>query len=221
VKYLFVPRKYVDRGTKYIFFRRKYINSSKKYIFPFVFSLRLRTFARNPNIMLIISAVGADRPGMAHAVAQILFDCGCNIEDTTMTRLSGQFAMILAVESPDYTAQELETRLSPLRHALGLHIDVSSSSDVAGLPSEAPRFIVTAYGPEKTGLLARLTGVLAAQRANVTDVQTRVASGGSVYVMLLELELPANVDAESLEEALRAELHDLQVSLRVLEEDTL
>ena len=50
--------------------------------------------------MLIITAVGPDKPGMAHAVAQILFESGCNIEDTTMTRLSGQFSMILAVEPP-------------------------------------------------------------------------------------------------------------------------
>lgn len=171
--------------------------------------------------MLIISAVGADRPGMAHAVAQILFDCGCNIEDTTMTRLSGQFAMILAVESPDYTAQELETRLSPLRHALGLHVDVSAAGDVTEAQNDAPRYILTAYGPEKTGLLARLTAILADKGANVTDVQTRVASAGMVYVMLLELELPVNISAESLEDALRVELHDLQISLRALEEDTL
>ena len=171
--------------------------------------------------MLIISAVGADRPGMAHAVAQILFDCGCNIEDTTMTRLSGQFAMILAVESPDMAAQELETRLSPLRHLLGLNIHVVSAGDAIETQDEAPRWILTAYGPEKTGLLARLTGVLAEQGVNVTDVQTRVASGGSVYVMLLELELPAALEPQMLENELRSQLGDLRVSLRALEEETL
>ncbi|BCM91146.1 hypothetical protein IAD21_03010 [Abditibacteriota bacterium] len=170
--------------------------------------------------MLIISAVGTDRPGMAHAVAQILFDAGCNIEDTTMTRLSGQFAMILAVESPDLTAQELETRLSPLRHLLGLHIDVATAGD-ASAPSDAPRYILTAYGPEKTGLLARLTGVLSEHNVNVTDVQTRVASARKVYVMLLELELPVALDAEVLKAELKKSLGDLQVSLRELEEETL
>ncbi len=158
---------------------------------------------------------------MAHAVAQILFDCGCNIEDTTMTRLSGQFAMILAVESPDLTAQELETKLSPLRHALGLHIHVASAGEAGKIPPDAARYILTAYGAEKTGLLARLTGVLAAQGANVTDVQTRVASGGSVYVMLLEIELPSEASAPILEAALKTELGGLQISLRAMEEDTL
>ena len=51
--------------------------------------------------MFIITAVGPDQPGMAHALAQRLFDAGCNLEDTTMTRLSGQFAMILVVSAPD------------------------------------------------------------------------------------------------------------------------
>ncbi len=170
--------------------------------------------------MLIVSAVGSDRPGMAHSVAQILFDAGCNIEDTTMTRLSGQFAMILAVESPDLTAQELETRLSPLRHLLGLHIDVTTAGDAAP-SSDAPRYILSAYGPEKTGLLARLTGVLSERGVNVTDVQTRVASGHMVYVMLLELELPLGLKADILEEELRKSLGDLQISLREMEEDTL
>ena len=138
-----------------------------------------------------------------------------------MTRLSGQFAMILAVESPDLTAQELETRLSPLRSALGLQVHVSSAGDGTEAQNAPPRWILTAYGAERTGLLARLTGVLAAQGANVTDVQTRVASGGSVYVMLLELELPAPLEASALEGALKTELGDLQISLRALEEETL
>lgn len=171
--------------------------------------------------MLIVSAVGPDRPGMAHAVAQILFDSGCNIEDTTMTRLSGQFAMILTVSSPDMAAQELATRLSPLRHLLGLHIDVASAGDVLPTSSDTPRWILTAYGPERTGLLARLTGVLSQQNVNVTDVQTRVASAGRAYVMLLELELPSGLEPESLQDELKANLNDLQLSLRPMEEDTL
>lgn len=138
-----------------------------------------------------------------------------------MTRLSGQFAMILAVESPDMAALELETRLWPLRHLLGLHIHVESAGDAIETQTDAPRWILTAYGPEKTGLLARLTGVLAEKNVNVTDVQTRVASAGRAYVMLVELELPAGLEAESLADELRHSLGDLQVSLRPLEEDTL
>ena len=44
-----------------------------------------------------VSVVGKDRPGIVAEVSRILFEQGCNIEDSTCTILSGQFAMILVV----------------------------------------------------------------------------------------------------------------------------
>ena len=68
--------------------------------------------------MFIITAVGPDRPGMAHALARELFEAQCNLEDTTMTRLSGQFAMILAVAAPaELSIDALQARLEPLQHS--------------------------------------------------------------------------------------------------------
>ncbi|HEX8834240.1 MAG TPA: ACT domain-containing protein, partial [Abditibacteriaceae bacterium] len=65
--------------------------------------------------MIIITAVGADQPGMAHAVVSRLAEAGCNIEDTTMTRLSGEFAMILIVSPPEGVAVEnLQQLLQPI-----------------------------------------------------------------------------------------------------------
>jgi glycine cleavage system transcriptional repressor len=173
--------------------------------------------------MLIITAVGPDKPGMVHALAQILFESGCNIEDTTMTRLSGQFSMILAVESPqNISVAELEARLvEPLKASHELTIDVVDIEEREEPESDAPRFLLTAYGPEKTGLLANLTGVLSQRKVNVTDVQTRVASHGTVYVMLLELELPADVVAADLEQEIRAQNEGLKISLREMDEETL
>ncbi len=173
-------------------------------------------------IMLIITAVGPDRPGMAHALAQILFESGCNIEDTTMTRLSGQFSMILVVTPPQNVSQgELETKLAGLHTRNGLTIDISPAAQSEVVPSESPRFLLTAYGAENVGLLAKLTGILAQNAVNVTDVQTRVASAGTVYVMLLELEIPAELAPETLETALKNGAPDLQISLRAMDEETL
>ena len=170
--------------------------------------------------MFIITAVGPDQPGMAHALAQRLFDANCNLEDTTMTRLSGQFAMILAVTPPaDLSLDALGTQLVSLGDSHGLTIDIAPASVADS--ADAPRHILTAYGPETSGLLARVTQVLAEREVNVTDVQTRVASAGMAYVMLLELELPPGLRAAALEAELRHRAPDLQISLRALEAETL
>jgi glycine cleavage system transcriptional repressor len=175
--------------------------------------------------MFIITAIGSDRPGMAHAIADALFQAGCNIEDTTMTRLSGEFAMILIVSPPPPIGlNELTSLLSPLETSHGLFINVRAIVDAPQSTLEsAARFIVTVYGPDKAGLLARITGVFAAHDVNLTDVQSRVASHGGVYVMLFEIEAPPELDESTLREALEMTGREIgvSVSLRALEEDVI
>ena len=174
--------------------------------------------------MIIITAVGNDHPGMAHAVAQRLAEADCNIEDTTMTRLSGEFAMILIVSPPaTVTPETLSHVLEPLRHSHGLFISCNRIDDERAEPEPGERWMLSVYGPEKRGLVAHITGVLAAHKANITDVQTRVASGGALYVMMFQIELAAGTTINALRLALNNAAHDLgvQSSLHPLEEDTL
>ena len=49
----------------------------------------------------LLTAVGNDRPGIAAGVAKVLYDAGCNIEDSEMARLSGQFAIMLMLRLPE------------------------------------------------------------------------------------------------------------------------
>ena len=183
--------------------------------------------------MILITATGRDRPGMVAAISQKLLAANCNIEDATMTRLSGEFTMILVVANPqELSTPDLQTRLSSLCQSHGLHFsctDLDEENAVDAQQTSTPeiantkRYMLSAYGPDRTGLVARVAGVLAAHRANITDLQTRVASGHSLYVMIFELELPLDLDVEILRAALEKAAHELNVELTLcaLEEDAL
>jgi glycine cleavage system transcriptional repressor len=179
--------------------------------------------------MIILTAVGPDRPGMAHALAQVLADAECNLEDTTMTRLAGEFAMILIVTPPEaMSLEQLQAQLSPLEKSHNLFINSRAIPDetsllASGGAEQLPRFMVSAYGAERSGLLAKLTGVFATHNVNITDVQSRVASHGTVYVMLFEVQLPPDLEAQTLQDELEkvAQQIGVTVNLRPLEEDTL
>lgn len=162
---------------------------------------------------------------MVAAISQKLFDANCNIEDATMTRLCGEFAMILVVApARDHSAATLSSHLTSLHQSHGLTIscidfdDTDQPSDQAGA-----RWMLSAYGPDKTGLVARLSGVLAQHNANITDLQTRVAASHSLYVMLFEIEVPAAFDVERLRAALEATATELGIeySLHPIDEDAL
>ncbi len=43
----------------------------------------------------ILSAVGRDRPGLVADLAQLVYDCEANLEDSRMTILGNEFAAIL------------------------------------------------------------------------------------------------------------------------------
>src|SRR5437879_1086262 len=50
---------------------------------------------------IAVTAVGRDRPGIVARVTKALLDQGCNLGETSMTRLRGEFAMILLVLLPE------------------------------------------------------------------------------------------------------------------------
>lgn len=177
--------------------------------------------------MIIITAVGRDRPGMVAAISQKLLEENCNIEDATMTRLSGEFAMILVVANPPgLSTPALQQSLASLKESHGLRLSCNDLDDSEPENAEeiAPaRFLLSAYGPDRTGLVARVAGVLASHGANVTDLQTRVASHHALYVMIFELEFPATLNRENLQTALNQAARELNVelTLRERDEDTL
>ena len=43
----------------------------------------------------ILSAIGKDRPGIVADVSEVIFECGGNIEDSSMNLLRNHFALLL------------------------------------------------------------------------------------------------------------------------------
>ncbi|MEO6906486.1 MAG: ACT domain-containing protein [Abditibacteriaceae bacterium] len=174
---------------------------------------------------IIITAVGADRPGMVAALSLILADQQCNLEDCAMTRLGGQFAMILMVHLPaDKTLTQIEPLFGELEysHGLKVHCDEAEVLMAENEPS-APRHMLTVYAEDRPGLLSTISQILAENKVNITDVQTRLAAAGALYVMLFEVEISVAINAEDLEKTLQqaAQSAGMTLMLRAMDEDVL
>ena len=162
-----------------------------------------------------LSAIGRDRPGIAAAVAEVLSRHGANIEDSQMRILGGHFAMMLLVEAGDEAA--LRADLEAVAEGQALEA-VSLSPVEAGGEVAAPTHLVTVYGSDHPGIVAAFTAALARLGVNVTDLQTQLGAG--VYMMLLEVAVPAGVDLEArLGEVGREQ--SVEVRVRELEQDAL
>lgn len=170
---------------------------------------------------MALSAVGRDCPGIVAAVSKVLFEHGCNIEDSSMTILRGEFAMILIVSMPD--GQDAESLQQGLRHVeqeSKLILSFRELPAETSLPSSgspvAP-YIVSVYGADKPGLVYRVTRLLADQGVNITDVNTRMvgAEGKPVYIMILEVEVPLDLSSGEVAGSLSKLAGELAVDITV------
>ena len=164
-----------------------------------------------------LAAIGRDRPGIVAAVAEVLYERGCNVEDSSMTLLRGNFSIMLVLAAPEgLTAEGLAEALRPVCGELGLTyavLEVDERPEVAH-----PSHILTVYGADRPGILLGVTRALAQAGVNITDLNSRlVGAERPVYALMLELALPPELPAAGLEERLRALASELGVELTLRE----
>lgn len=162
-----------------------------------------------------LSAIGQDQPGIVAAISEVLFEHGCNIEDSAMTILRGQFAMILVVTPPLHGLQEnLRKHLEAVCQRQEMRLSLNPLSEPPALASDraTQAYRVSVYGADHPGIVAQTTAFLAQRKINILDLTTRVVEGdGPIYIMVLEIEAPAGIE----EDQLRQELEELKGELKV------
>jgi glycine cleavage system transcriptional repressor len=176
----------------------------------------VRTFA--------LSAIGADRPGIIAAVADRLVPHGVNVTDSHMGILRGVFAMTLLVTAPDDVDED--------RLAADLQ-QVAGEQRLDGLllypvhepgpaDSTEPTHVVHVHGSDHPGILAAVTGSMAAAGVNVCDLRTRLSDAG-VWVMVIWVSVPAAADPAAVEAALQTvgEREGVDVTLQPADADVL
>ncbi len=179
----------------------------------------------------IITALGKDRPGIVAGVTKALYQLGCNLEDSAMTRLEGEFAVMLIFSAPaKQTDEQLRRAFESLGRKLKLtiHLQPLSAGEASSPAKRGRAYLISVYGADQPGIVYRISEALAGLKVNITDVQThRSAAEGrrkpSLYVMILEVELPAGLTEAVLEPRLKAlgKAMGVEVSLRSVEADVL
>jgi len=174
-----------------------------------------------------VSVMGKDRPGIVAEVSRVLYELGCNIEDSTCTILSGQFAMILVVFHPSFQdKKELDAAFEEVRARMRLLVTVHALRDeeiVREKVFSGRPHIISVYGADRPGIVYSVAKELAARRVNITDLNTQVVGSKErpVYVMVLEVDIPEEVDMKDLEREFERLRKELSVSITVRPIETL
>ncbi len=144
---------------------------------------------------LAVTVIGHDRPGIVAAVTAALAEIGGNLTDSTMTLLRGLFAMSLVV-SVDASADEVAARLAPVADDLGVVVAVNEVEQQAAPAPSGSHQVLSVHGADRPGIVAAVTALVAERGGNITDLTTRLT--GDLYVLVCEVDLPDETDADAL-----------------------
>lgn len=165
---------------------------------------------------LAVTAIGADRPGIVAAVTGVLLQEGCNLEDTAMSILRGQFAMVLVVAVPDgLDPAGLERAITERTTGEGfdLVLAVRPLHDTHESAAPLDTWTASVHGADQPGIVHAVAQELAALGVNILDLTTRVAeSTPPLYSMVLEVAFPPGVGEDDVQGALDRVAADLDVT---------
>ncbi|MDR2191722.1 MAG: hypothetical protein LBO62_02420 [Endomicrobium sp.] len=159
-----------------------------------------------------LTAIGKDKPGIVGAITKVLTELKCNIEDSTMTILHGQFAMILIIcLARDISHKAILSKLKKPAKELGMFLTISETDSFSKKKKNKTNpYIISIYGKDKTGIVYGISSFLAEKKINITDVQTTVSK--KTYIMIIEADLPKNISAKNFESELNSFAKKLNVS---------
>jgi len=157
----------------------------------------------------ILSAIGHDRPGIVADLAQLIFDCDANLDDSRMTILGNEFAAILLCsgDSSDLESRLAEgTRRLESEHRLSVFLRPLEGEPRPPVPAPGTHLVrIETEGTDRAGIVACICRTLADHRINIADLRSdSVASmsGSAIYLMTIVAEVPNSLGTPELHKAL-------------------
>lgn len=170
---------------------------------------------------LVLTVIGADRPGLVRAVAEEIAAAGGSWLESRMASLAGQFAGIVLASVPQQSADALIERLKAL-HSQGLRVTIERGTDAS--QQRADRSVrLELLGNDRPGIVRDVSKVLAELRVSVDEIETEVVSGSfsgeSMFKAAARLRLPSELATETLRTALEQLANELMVDISLADGD--
>jgi len=162
---------------------------------------------------LVISSIGTDKPGIVNELAKACSSNSCNIIDSRMTILGGEFAVIMMVSGAWDAIAKLENVLQGISKQLELTTTVKHTQQRPSSSSLA--YSVNVVALDNPGIVHEIAQFFSAQSINIDELQTGTYSaphtGSQMFNLTMSIRLSADTHIASLREAFMEFCDDLNL----------
>ncbi|MGD8955861.1 MAG: glycine cleavage system protein R [Chromatiaceae bacterium] len=166
------------------------------------------------NSHLVISALGKDRPGIVNQLSKAIYELDCNISDSRMTVLGGEFAILLMVEGPWNLLAKLEDQVPELQDRLHLTITTRRTEARAGNANLLP-YGVDVVSLDHPGIVYSLASFFSDKNINIEDMTTSSYAAAHTGTPMFSVRMSIGIPADIHIAALRDEFMDFCDSMNI------
>ena len=153
---------------------------------------------------LVITALGGDRPGIVNELAENITEHECNIEDSRMTVLGGEFAVMLMVSGNWNTIAKLQDHLPSLEQPLGMTIITKNTESRQAADKILP-YVAEVISLDHPGIVKNLANFFSTRHINIEEMATNcyaaAHTGTPMFSVHMEIGIPASQSISELRES--------------------
>ena len=156
---------------------------------------------------LVVSAMGKDRPGIVDEFSKFVLERECNIEDSRMAVLGGEFAIIVLIAGPGENVARVQNEVKDFgqKHEISVSAKLTQPH-VARMPEGYVPYRLRGTGVDHPGIVQKFSHILHEAGANIESLDTRTysapVSGTPVFHFDMIVEVPARIAIASMRQRL-------------------
>ena len=148
----------------------------------------------------VISTIGHDRPGLVAELTSLAERLGLNIEDSRMTALGGEFAVLMALTGAAEALTQLQGELAAMASEDFTWIYRDTEERTFAEPTRPYQASVVAL--DHPGIVAAIAAFFSERSINIRDLNTETSpaahTGTPIFSVVLTAEVPATIKVHQL-----------------------
>ncbi|MCK0153086.1 glycine cleavage system protein R [Alcanivorax sp. S6407] len=145
--------------------------------------------------LIVISALGSDRPGIVESLSRAVLERQGNILDSRMTVLGGEFAVLMLVSGGEGTLAQLEADQASLSQELDLLITLKRTQRPDQRPASLP-YEVEVVAMDNPGIVHEIANFFSSRSINIDDLHTGTYAAPHTGTPMFSLHLVLSMSAE-------------------------
>ncbi|VAX09235.1 Glycine cleavage system transcriptional antiactivator GcvR [hydrothermal vent metagenome] len=166
------------------------------------------------NKQLVITALGEDRSGIVGALSEALTSRKLNIEDSRMSVLGGEFAILMLVSGAGDAIDSLINSVSELESSLQMRLLVKQTLSRKKESTLVP-CSVEVVAIDHPGIVQDITGFFSLHQINIVKMDTRcypaAHTGATMFALHMAIGVPVEQSIARLREDFAERCDDLNL----------